>query len=247
MSEFVSRGGVLAFAQRKYSLVKRQDGTPVLPHLIRVAETAEELVRQVYRRQYAFISPNRALDIDYVFCAGILHDSVEQTDIDFDGLVDMTNVAVAQYVAELSFDRRLAPPRRIMEYAGRLAVASFEVKLIKLVDIVDDLRTAIALFDQHSPADLVGGVARWRDDVRQCLAAIRRELSMDVATRGLEAEASRLSGELGKKIEVGQGMKSQTVKEQRESRSVGRPIPEPTPDAARAAARADQLAGSLRP
>ena len=80
--------------------------------------------------------------------AAALHDTIEDTTIDRDDLIEEFGERVAGYVAELSKDRRLPEPERERRYFDGLARAPVEVKLVKLGDTLDNLHDSRSLSSQ---------------------------------------------------------------------------------------------------
>ena len=80
-----------------------------------------------------------------VLAASVLHDTIEDTNSDFDDLERHFGQRVAQYVALLSKDKRLPEDERERAYVATLAEAPVEVKLCKFGDTYDNLVDAESL------------------------------------------------------------------------------------------------------
>jgi guanosine-3',5'-bis(diphosphate) 3'-pyrophosphohydrolase len=115
----------IAFAARKHQGKLRKDGaTPYVSHVFRVCL----VLRHVFG-----IEDRQAL------IAAALHDTVEDTDTDFDNLEGEFGDDVACWVAALSKDKRLPEDERERAYAEALARAPWQVKACKLADVYDNV------------------------------------------------------------------------------------------------------------
>ena len=115
----------IAFAARAHQGKLRKDGeTPYVSHVFRVCL----VLRDVF-----------GIDDRQVLMAAVLHDTVEDTDTDFDKLQETFDEEVARWVAALSKDKRLPEEPRERAYAEVLARAPWQVKACKLADIYDNV------------------------------------------------------------------------------------------------------------
>jgi guanosine-3',5'-bis(diphosphate) 3'-pyrophosphohydrolase len=115
----------IAFAARAHKGKLRKDGvTPYVSHVFRVCL----VLRHIFG-----IGDRQAL------MAAALHDTVEDTDTDFDDLKEEFGEDVACWVAALSKDKRLPDEEREQAYAEALARAPWQVKTCKLADIYDNV------------------------------------------------------------------------------------------------------------
>jgi (p)ppGpp synthase/HD superfamily hydrolase len=122
----------VAFAARAHQGKLRKDGaTPYVSHVFRVCL----VLRHVFG-----IEDRQAL------MAAALHDTVEDTDTDFDDLKEAFGDEVASWVAALSKDKRLPDEEREQAYAAALAGAAWQVKACKLADVYDNVMDSM-----HSP------------------------------------------------------------------------------------------------
>jgi (p)ppGpp synthase/HD superfamily hydrolase len=116
------------FAARCHAGVTRDDGqTPYAVHVFRVVE---------YLRTIAAES-----DAD-VLCAGFLHDTIEDSGVNFDEIAMAFNTRVAGFVAELTNDNRLPKHERraaMLDHMHKLSPESKRVKLADRLDNVSDL------------------------------------------------------------------------------------------------------------
>jgi (p)ppGpp synthase/HD superfamily hydrolase len=114
-----------AFAARAHKNQFRKDKvTPYFSHPVRVCL----VVRQVF-----------GFDDPAMLAAALLHDTIEDTTTDCDDIIERFGPLVAKWVAALSKDSRLPHDEREAEYAGILAAADWQVKVIKLADLYDNL------------------------------------------------------------------------------------------------------------
>ncbi len=114
----------IAFAARAHAGQKRRDGkTPYVSHVFRVAMTLALV--------FGVRDPE-------MLTAAVLHDTLEDTNTDFDDLEERYGRKIAYWVALLSKDKRLPEAEREKAYQRQLATAPSEVKLIKLADMHDN-------------------------------------------------------------------------------------------------------------
>lgn len=126
----------VAFAAWKHRHQIRRDGvTPYIAHPVRVAFT----VREVF-----------GCDDPVVLAAALLHDTIEDTQTDYDELLEAFGAEVADLVAALTKNMALPEAQREQEYDARLARADWRARLIKLADV----------FDNHSDQSFRPGPSR---------------------------------------------------------------------------------------
>ena len=76
-----------------------------------------------------------------VICAAWLHDTIEDTDADYDEISREFGTDVADLVSSLSKDNRLPGNERTVKYAERLRCASPGAQVVKLADILTNLES----------------------------------------------------------------------------------------------------------
>ncbi|MEO7931554.1 MAG: HD domain-containing protein [Chthoniobacterales bacterium] len=114
-----------AFAARKHRSQTRADGvTPYFSHVTRVTF----VLRDLY-----------GIDDPTALAAAFLHDTLEDTDTDYDELADNFGKLVADYVVALTKNAMLPKNVRDTEYFARLAAAPEVVQIIKLADCYDNV------------------------------------------------------------------------------------------------------------
>jgi (p)ppGpp synthase/HD superfamily hydrolase len=144
---FPSREAADRLANEQHAHQTRHGGEPYAAHTQRVADRAAELLTAYYQIYGGgLLVPTDQLQIDSAYCAGRLHDVIEDCGVPFEQLVQTSNLLVATWVAALSQDNRLPLPRRVMEYKGRLFEADLAVQVIKLADVEDNLKGAVEQF-----------------------------------------------------------------------------------------------------
>jgi (p)ppGpp synthase/HD superfamily hydrolase len=118
----------VSFAARAHRHQVRKDGqTPYVSHVFRVCL----IVRHVF-----------GIDDPAALMAGVLHDTVEDTNTDYDDLQEQLGDAageVPNWVGLLSKDKRLPEKLRERKYRAGLHAACWQVKVCKLADIFDNL------------------------------------------------------------------------------------------------------------
>lgn len=117
-----------AFAARAHRHQLRKDGqTPYVSHCMRVALT----ISQVF-----------GCDDPAIVVAGLLHDTLEDTTTDYDDLEQYFGTEVADIVAAMSKDMRLAQEMREQAYDRQLAAGPWQARMVKLADVYDNLTDA---------------------------------------------------------------------------------------------------------
>lgn len=115
----------IAFAARAHRHQLRKDHqTPYVSHVFRVCLVA----RQVF-----------GIDDPRVLATAVLHDTIEDTNTDFDDLREQFGEEIAGWVAALSKDKRQIDEHREKEYMAVLARAPWQVQVCKLADVFDNL------------------------------------------------------------------------------------------------------------
>jgi guanosine-3',5'-bis(diphosphate) 3'-pyrophosphohydrolase len=84
-----------------------------------------------------------------VLCAGVLHDTIEDTTTDFDDIAKEFNAKIAGWVSTLSKDKRMQEGPREEAFYRALAEAPIEVKLCKMADTLDNVCDAGGLTPGH--------------------------------------------------------------------------------------------------
>ena len=148
-----------AFAARAHRHQLRKDKeTPYFSHPVRVCL----VVRQVF----GFEDPR-------MLAAALLHDTIEDTTTDSDDLIERFGPDVALWVAALSKDSRLPEEQRETEYTEVLAAADWQVKVLKLADLYDNIGDC-----KHFSAT---GRRKTAEKSRRYLNAIRQGLPPEAA------------------------------------------------------------------
>ena len=77
-----------------------------------------------------------------IICAAWLHDTIEDTDTDFDIIKERFGTKVAQIVVSVTKDNRLPKKQREIKYARDLKKSSAKAKLVKIADILANVNDA---------------------------------------------------------------------------------------------------------
>jgi (p)ppGpp synthase/HD superfamily hydrolase len=109
-----------AFAHRHQT---RNDNRPYVSHCFRVAMT----VNLVF-----------GFDDTEVLAGALLHDTIEDCDVDYDDILAAFGRNVADYVAVMTKDMRLEETIREVSYDKQLAEGPWQGRLIKLADVYDN-------------------------------------------------------------------------------------------------------------
>ena len=117
-----------SFAAHKHRNQVRKDGaTPYIAHPFRVAM----IVRDLF-----------AVSDEEVLAAALLHDTIEDTDTDYDEIINAFGERVAELVSALTKDMRMSYHHREKAYDQQLAEGPWEARLIKLADVLDNITDA---------------------------------------------------------------------------------------------------------
>jgi guanosine-3',5'-bis(diphosphate) 3'-pyrophosphohydrolase len=75
-------------------------------------------------------------------CAAWLHDTIEDTDTDFDSIRDRFGKNVADIVVSVTKDNRLPKKQREIKYAKDLKSSNIKSKIVKIADILANVNDA---------------------------------------------------------------------------------------------------------
>ena len=121
----------IQYAARSHASQKRKDRvTPYISHPVRVM---------------SILALGAGVTDADTLIAAVLHDTMEDTNADYDEIDGKFGRAVARHVAALSKDKRLPEARREREFLRTLAASPDPVRLCKLADTLDNLLDAETL------------------------------------------------------------------------------------------------------
>lgn len=112
-----------AFAANAHRYQTRNDKRPYVSHCFRVAMTVNLI--------FGFDDAN-------ILAGALLHDTIEDCDVDYDDILNEFGRDVADYVAVMTKDMRLEEPIREVSYDRQLADGPWQGRLIKLADVYDN-------------------------------------------------------------------------------------------------------------
>jgi len=112
-----------AFAANAHRHQTRNDNRPYASHCFRVAMTANLI--------FGFDDPE-------ILAGALLHDTIEDCDVDYDDILNGFGRTVADYVAVMTKDMRLEEEKREIAYDKQLAAGPWQGRLIKLSDVYDN-------------------------------------------------------------------------------------------------------------
>ena len=116
-----------SFAKKKHEGQLRKNGkTTTFSHLKDVVKNLKKM---------------RVTNKD-IICAAWLHDTIEDTDTDFDSIKDGFGKNVAEIVVSVTKDNRLPRKQRERKYAKDLKSSSTKAKLVKIADILANVNDA---------------------------------------------------------------------------------------------------------
>jgi guanosine-3',5'-bis(diphosphate) 3'-pyrophosphohydrolase len=146
-----------SFAARAHRHQKRKDDTtPYVSHVFRVC--------LVVRHVFGFDDPK-------MLAAALLHDTIEDTDTDYDNVFDEFGKEIADWVSALTKEKRWQEEKREALYAETLRASPWQVKVIKLADQYDNLADCTSR-DK-------AGQSKTADKVRFYLKAVRDGLPLE--------------------------------------------------------------------
>jgi guanosine-3',5'-bis(diphosphate) 3'-pyrophosphohydrolase len=120
--------GAAAFAANAHRNQTRYDKRPYVSHCFRVAMTIHLV--------FGFDDP-------VVLAGALLHDTIEDCDVDYDDILEAFGQEVADYVAVMTKDMRLEQTIREISYDEQLAQGPWQGRLIKLADVYDNLTDSV--------------------------------------------------------------------------------------------------------
>ena len=77
-----------------------------------------------------------------IICAGWLHDTIEDTETDYDMIKDRFGKRVADIVVSVTKDNRLPKKQREAKYVKDLRASNAKAKLVKIADILANVNDA---------------------------------------------------------------------------------------------------------
>ena len=80
---------------------------------------------------------------DDILCTGWLHDTIEDTDTDYDEIHKKFNDKIADYVASVTKDTRLIKEEQEKQYIIQLENAPWQAKVVKLGDIIANFKDLV--------------------------------------------------------------------------------------------------------
>ena len=115
------------FAKRKHLGQLRKNGkTTTFSHL-------KDVVRNLKKMK---------VTNEEIICAAWLHDTIEDTDTDYDSIKDRFGKNIAEIVVSVTKDNRLPRKQREIKYAKDLKSSSAKAKLVKIADILANVNDA---------------------------------------------------------------------------------------------------------
>jgi len=118
----LAKAKILAKKKHKHQF-RKDKKTPYWKHLEQVVKRLEKL----------------GIKDHEILCAGWLHDTIEDTDTDYDHIKKIFGKKVADIVSSVTKDTRLVQKRREQNYILQLKKASWQAKVVKLGDIVANI------------------------------------------------------------------------------------------------------------
>lgn len=172
----------VSFAARSHHGQFRDDGeTPYIAHPLRVAM----IVRDTF-----------ACDDAVAIEGAILHDTIEDTPVDYDDIEEGFGRGVADCVAAMTKNMLLRYEEREADYDARLARADWRARIVKLADCYDNLSDAL---EKRKPArSLANMLAR----CERALALAAADASLQPASRRAIDALRALMDEVGQRVKT---------------------------------------------
>jgi hypothetical protein len=112
------------FAKYKHRCQYRKDQkTPYWHHLAQVVNNLRSM----------------GIKDENILCAGWLHDTLEDTDTDFDEIAEKFNPEIGQMVADVSKNKTLQEREREIAYKDKLRVIQWQSQVIKFSDVMANI------------------------------------------------------------------------------------------------------------
>lgn len=161
-----------SFAARAHEGQKRRDRrTPYAAHPFRVALTIRDLF---------------GCDDEVCIAGALLHDTIEDTPVDYDDIEDGFGREVADVVAAMTKDMRMQEPAREVAYDQQLRSAGWRAQLVKLADTYDNLLDAVVSGKR--------GLKKMRDRCRRAIEIAQPSRANEHVARAIGEIEDLLSG-----------------------------------------------------
>ncbi len=104
-----------------------------IPYLKHLAAVTMEVASAILH------TPEADLDIDFAIQCGLLHDTIEDTDIKYDEIEVSFGKKVADGVLALTKNETLPKEQQMMDSLQRILLQPREVRIVKICDRIDNL------------------------------------------------------------------------------------------------------------
>lgn len=105
-----------------------------------------------------------------ILCVGWLHDTIEDTDTDYDDLAEKFGRRVARIVVEVTKDKTLPQREKERAFCEKLSAASWEAQVVKLCDLWANLADLELGYDKDKRLRQVKKTLRYLDAIKSGLA-----------------------------------------------------------------------------
>jgi (p)ppGpp synthase/HD superfamily hydrolase len=112
---------------------------------------AEVNIKNHFLDVFQILKDEFKIEDENILVAGILHDTLEDTNTSFEELEIVFNKEIANLVQEVSHPKNYNEQQRI-EYYEKIKNISDQAKLIKLADFASHLRTFIKIYERNEQA-----------------------------------------------------------------------------------------------
>lgn len=154
---------VLLFASEKHSFQRRknEDASPYINHPIKVAEM--------------LWSTGEVRDLD-VISGALLHDTLEDTSTSYEELSDKFGKIIADYVLEVSDDKKLSKQERKQQQIEKAPYISKEAKQIKIADKISNISDLVSDPPVNWPLSRKIAYLDWANEVMKGLKGTNEKL-----------------------------------------------------------------------
>ncbi|HEX8545925.1 MAG TPA: HD domain-containing protein [Cytophagaceae bacterium] len=121
------------FAIVKHGIQRGKGGEMYFRHFFEVEKISKNIIENL---DCCFNDEEK----NNISMASILHDTIEDTEVDYEDIKELTNNEVADLVKNLTNDKRIPKALREKEYLKTISESNLNVQIIKLADILSNLR-----------------------------------------------------------------------------------------------------------
>jgi len=149
----LNTAAIAEFAKAMYTAAKTRTDVLVFTHCVSVARLAEQIAHRLFADMRGDLVPQDVNDIiAAIVNAALLAETINTQRVDFEAIVDVSNVQIASMVATLSRDLRLVETKRDIEYRGRLSQSPVATQIVAVAGVVCTATEVVELLKQNNVA-----------------------------------------------------------------------------------------------